>query len=107
MSAYLGELEQLVLLAILQLGDEAYGVTIRRLLAERCRRDVALATVYTTLDRLETKGCVLTRLGESTPERGGRRKRFYRASALGQRALRQSIFALRALTQGLGKDLRA
>jgi DNA-binding PadR family transcriptional regulator len=106
MSAYLGELEQLVLLAVIQLGEDAYGVTIRQLLRERSGRDVALATVYTTLERLEAKGCLLTRLGASTPERGGRRKRFFRPSARGQQALQASLAALRGLTAGLGKEFQ-
>lgn len=104
---YLGELEQLVLLAIVQLGEAAYGVTIRQVLRDRSGRDVAMATIYTTLDRLEAKGCLATKLGESTPERGGRRKRFYRVTSEGQSALKQSLASLRALTSGLGREFQA
>ena len=107
MSAYLGELEQLVLLAILQLGDDAYGVSIRQLLAERSARDVSLATIYTTIERLDGKGLLRSHLGDPTPERGGRRKRFYRLSAAGDRALRDALGAVRALTAGLGRDFDA
>jgi DNA-binding PadR family transcriptional regulator len=102
----LGDLEQLVLLALLQLGDNAYGVSIRDLLAKRSRRDVALATVYTTLDRLSAKGLIHSRLGDPTPERGGRRKRFYRISAEGRQTLKRPLAAVRALSQGLGADLQ-
>jgi DNA-binding PadR family transcriptional regulator len=107
MSATLGDLEQLVLLALLQLGDLAYGVPIRRMLGDRSGRDVALATVYSTLDRLEEKGYVLTRMGEPTAERGGKRKRYYRPSAAGLRALRQSLGSIRALTAGLDREWQA
>jgi DNA-binding PadR family transcriptional regulator len=106
MSLYLGELEQMLLLVILQLNDEAYGVTIRRTLFERAARDVSLATVYTTLDRLEQKGCVTTRMGEPTAERGGRRKRYYRVSVVGMRTLKASLGAIRSLTDGLGREFR-
>jgi PadR family transcriptional regulator PadR len=106
MTPYLGELEQLVLLVTMQLNENAYGVTIRRLLHERTGRDAAMATIYTTLDRLEEKGCVSTRFGEPTAERGGRRKRYSRVTATGQRALRDSLATLRALTAGLGKDFK-
>ena len=106
MLPYLGELEQLVLLVILRLEDEAYGVTIRRLLHEKASRDVAMATVYATLDRLEAKACVETRLGEPTAERGGRRKRYYRVNTVGEQALKASLGSLRALTAGLGREFQ-
>ena len=90
-------------LAILQLGDDAYGVTIARILREKAGRDLALASVYTTLERLETKGYLESSLGESSAERGGRRKRYFRVNAAGQRAVRESLAALHALTAGLGR----
>lgn len=99
----LGDLEQLVLLAILQLGDDAYGVTIARVLREKAGRDLAMPTVYTTLERLESKGYLASSLGESSAERGGRRKRYFRVNAAGERALRESLTALHALTAGLGR----
>ena len=74
----LGEFEQLVLLALLRLQPEAYGVAIRDEIEEKTGRRVALGSVYTTLLRLEDKGFVATRIGEPTPQRGGRRKKFYR-----------------------------
>jgi DNA-binding PadR family transcriptional regulator len=98
----LGDLEQLVLLAILQLGDDAYGVTIAGALREKAGRDLAMATIYTTLDRLEAKGFLTSSLGLPTAERGGRRKRYFRVNAAGQRALRESLAALQALSAGLG-----
>lgn len=97
----LGEFEQVVLLAVLRVGSEAYGVSIRRELRNQIRRDVTLATVYTTLARLETKGLLTARLGEPTPERGGRRKKYYDVTAAGRRALAQSVEALRRMTRGL------
>lgn len=101
MAQGLGEFEQLVLLALVRLGTEAYGVSIRDEIEQRARRDVALGAVYTTLLRLENKGLAASRLGDPTPERGGRRKKFYRPTAAGQRALRASLEALRGMTRGL------
>ena len=99
----LGELEQLVLLATLHLRDEGYGVTIAQVLREKAGRDLSMATVYTTLERLEAKGFLDSKMGEPTAERGGKRKRFFRVTAAGERALRDSLAALRALTAGLGR----
>jgi PadR family transcriptional regulator len=97
----LGEFEQLVLLALVRLGTEAYGVAVRDEIEQRASRKVALGAVYTTLLRLEDKGFAASRLGDPTPERGGRRKKFYRPTAAGQRALRASLDALRGMTRGL------
>ena len=105
MAQGLGEFEQLVLLALVRLGTEAYGVAIRDEIEERAGRDVALGAVYTTLLRLENKGLAASRLGDPTPERGGRRKKFYRPTAAGQRALRASLDALRGMTRGLTPGL--
>jgi DNA-binding PadR family transcriptional regulator len=102
----LGEFEQLVLLALMRLGPDAYGVSIADDIAERTRRDVSLGAVYKTLERLEDKGLVASRIGDPTPARGGRRKKYYRVLAAGQRALSQSLGALRAMTAGLESDLR-
>ena len=103
----LGDLEQLVLLAILHLGDDAYGVTIAQILRDKARRDLAMATVYTTLERLESKGYLDSRLGDPTAARGGKRKRFFRVNAAGERAVRESLSALNALTAGLGRGFRS
>lgn len=103
----LGEFEQLVLLAILQAGDEAYGASIQREIAERTRRDVALGSVYTTLMRLEEKGMVGARIGDPLPERGGRRRKLYRVLAPGARHLERSLADLRQMTAGLPRPLEA
>ena len=69
----LGRFDHLLLLAVMRLGDEAYGMTIRRALAEHTGRDVAVGAIYTALARLETRGYVRSRLGEPTPDVEGRR----------------------------------
>src|SRR5215813_7003584 len=83
----LGDFEQIVLLAILRLGDKAYGVTIRREIAAHTERDPSPGALYTTLDRLEEKGLVSSRFGDPTPQRGGRAKRYFTVSAKGVAAL--------------------
>jgi len=74
--AYLGEFEQVVLLALVRLGDGAYGLRIRREIETRTSREVSIGAVYATLDRLESQGLVLSSLGDPTPERGGRPSEF-------------------------------
>lgn len=101
MAAHLGELEQLVLLALLRLGRAGYGVTVRQELQQRARRTLSLGTVYKTLLRLESKGMVSSQVGDPTPERGGRRKKHYVVTAAGRRALEHSLAALRKLSHGL------
>ncbi len=96
-----GELEQLVLLAILQLGDEAYSVPVLTLLRERARRRVARGALYTVLERLESKGCLRSHYGEPLPERGGRPRRYYTVTSAGLGALRASHRAHVALARGL------
>lgn len=90
----LGELEHLVLLALLRLGDEAYGVGILEEIAARTGREPARAAVYIALRRLEAKGLLRSRLGEATPERGGRAKRYFRLTPTGLQQLRASRAAL-------------
>ena len=97
----LGELEQVVMLAILRVGEDAYGVPILAEIERETGRDLALATVYKPLSRLEEKGLVSARVGEPTPLRGGRRKRYFAVTAQGRRALAQSLGALRRLARGL------
>jgi DNA-binding PadR family transcriptional regulator len=84
----LGEFEQAVLLAVARLGDEAYGVAIRRDVAQYSRRTVSVGALYVTLERLESKGYLSSRLGEATAVRGGRAKRYYLLTAAGAAALR-------------------
>lgn len=98
---FLGEFEQFLLLAILRLGENAYGSTIRQLLAEAINRDVTIGALYTTLERLEKKGLVESRMGEATSERGGRAKKYFSVSAQGQSALKRSKQALASMWQGL------
>ena len=86
----LGDIEHLVLLAILRLDKDAYGIPILDEVSERSGREVSRATVYVSLKRLEQKGLVTSRLGDSTPERGGRAKRFFKLKPAGLRALRES-----------------
>lgn len=100
----LGDFEQLVLLALLRLGDDAYGVPIREEIQERAGRVVSLGSVYKTLERLEVKGYVSSFVGEPTNERGGRRKDF-RLESHGRRVLLHSLAALRRMTSGLGREV--
>lgn len=97
----LGELEQLILLAILRLRDDAYGVTIRAELAERAGRTVAPGALYTTLERLEIKGLIVSRMSDPTPQRGGRAKRHVTVTADGMEALTRSVQAYQRLLDGL------
>jgi PadR family transcriptional regulator PadR len=100
-SPSLGEFEQLVLLALVRLSSDGYGVSIHAEIAGRTRRDVSLAAVYKTLDRLEQKGFATFWLGAATPERGGRRKKHFRIQPAGRRALKQSLASIRSMTEGL------
>ena len=98
---YLGEFEHVVILALLRLGDRAYGVTVRQEIEGRINRDVSIGAIYATLDRLEAKGYVKSELGDPTPERGGRSKRFFRVSAKGVAAVNRTHRALQSMTEGL------
>jgi DNA-binding PadR family transcriptional regulator len=91
MSESVGQFEQIILTAILSLRDEAYGVTIHEKAGELAKpKRISPGAVYVTLDRLEDKGLISSRLSDPTPERGGRSKRYYRLEALGERALEES-----------------
>jgi DNA-binding PadR family transcriptional regulator len=103
---YTGEFELLVLLAVLRLTDNAYGVTIRAEVEGETSRTLALGTVYKTLGRLEAKGYLSTRVAPPTGERGGRRKKLYTLTAAGLEAARQSLADLRGLANGLEPELR-
>ena len=104
---YLGEFELLVMLAVLRLGDDAYGVTILEKLERETSRDLSVGAIYKTLGRLQQKGYVATRIGDPTPQRGGRRKKLYRLEPLGTKALKRSFADLKRLTRGLGRELEA
>jgi DNA-binding PadR family transcriptional regulator len=97
----LGEFEQIVLLAILRLGDAAYGVTIRQEITACTERDPAPGALYTTLDRLEEKGLVTSSYGDPTPQRGGRAKRYFTVTARGIRAVARAQRAYQRLLKGL------
>lgn len=98
---FLGQHELMVMLAILRLGREAYGVPIAAEIAERTGREMLQGSVYAILERLEAKGFVSSRLGDATPERGGRAKRYFTLTAEGAREVRQAQRALEALWVGL------
>jgi PadR family transcriptional regulator PadR len=98
---YLGEFEHMIVLALLRLGDEAYGVTVRQEIEARTKREVSIGAVYATLDRLEGKGLVKSRRGDPTPERGGRSKRFFNVTAKGVAAVNRAQRALHSMTEGL------
>ena len=98
---YLGEFEHIVILALLRLADRAYGVTVRQEIEERTGREVSIGAIYATLDRLEAKGYVKSLVGEPTPERGGRSKRFFRVTANGISAVNRTHRAVHNLTEGL------
>jgi PadR family transcriptional regulator PadR len=103
----LGDFEQLVLLGVLRLGTEAYGAAIRQEIHARSGRDVSINAVYTTLDRLETKGLLRSWVGDPTPQRGGRRRKFYGLSATGIASLRQAYRALTSMAEGFEARLAA
>lgn len=103
---HLGELEHLVMLALLQLGDEAYGMSVRREIDERTDRDVAIGSVYATLERLEAKGFVRSRVSGPRAESGGRARKYFEITLEGGRALAQSRENLRRMTEGLAVDAR-
>lgn len=102
MSDSLGRFEELILLALLRLGPEAYGLALRREVEDRTGRDVSTGALYTALKRLERRGLVSSRVGEPTPERGGRRKKHYRLEASGVLALHNSYLDYTKMTKGLG-----
>ena len=98
---YLGEFELQVMLTVIRLGKEAYGVPISREIEERTGRDVTFATVYSTLERLQKKGLVCSDLGDPTPERGGRAKRYFQVTKAGLQAVRDAKRNLIRLWQSL------
>ena len=101
----IGEFEQLVLLALLRLGNGAYGASIRREIIDRTGREVPIGSVYVTLARLEAKKMVVSYIGLPSHERGGPRRKHYLLNEPGQQALGRAYRALVAMTQGLDKEL--
>ena len=97
----MGEFEQMVLLAVLRLSNEAYGMEIRKEIENRTRRPVSYGAVYTALDRLQRKGFVSNTLGEVTSERGGRAKKYFTVETAGREALRRSHEAMAVMWKGV------
>jgi DNA-binding PadR family transcriptional regulator len=97
----LGHFELLVLLALIREGDEAYGVPIARVIEESTGKRVILASVYNTLERLEEKGLVRSSVGDPTPERGGRAKRYFAMTTAGFREVKAAKKALSMLWRGI------
>jgi len=105
MTERLGSLEQLLLLALLRLGEDASGGPLREEIEERTGRVLSPGAVYTALSRMETRGLVRSRLGEPTPERGGKRKRHYRLTVRGRAALARVHSDLTRMALGLAPKL--
>src|SRR5687768_16922597 len=103
----IGDFEQLILFALIRLGDDAYGVSIRNAIEVRTARAISPGALYTALDRLEKRGLVSSRLGEPTPERGGKRKRLYTVMPAGERELARVYESLRLMASGVAARLRA
>ena len=103
----LGDFEQLVLLALVRLGPDAYGATIRREIETQARRELSISAVYTTLQRLEQKGLVRSRIGDPLPERGGRRRKHFTLLPAGARALKAAYAAFAGMTAGVEGRLKA
>jgi len=101
----LGEFEHLTLLAVFRLGEDAYGMRVRREIAERTNRDVTIGAVYSTLDRLAAKGLLKSALSDPTPERGGRAKRSFRVTALGVDSLNRARQELNGMLEGIAFPL--
>ena len=102
---FLGEFEHIVLLAVARLGDGAYGMAIRQEIEERAGRPVAIGSVYASLDRMERKGYLASDVGDPTPVRGGRAKRFYTLESPGAEVLDRSRKVLDGLWDGLEIDV--
>jgi DNA-binding PadR family transcriptional regulator len=103
---FVGEFELYVLIAIARAGDEAYGVTIRQEIERRTGRTVAIGAVHATLVRLEEKGLVRFRLSDPQPVPGGKRRKLFRLTSAGERAVRHSTGMLARMLDGLSPDLR-
>ena len=102
----LGDFEQRILFALIRLGANAYGVSIRDEIESRTGRAISAGALYTALARLEKRGLVASRLGEPTPERGGKRKRLYTVQPAGERAVARAYESLRLMASGMATRLR-
>lgn len=109
MKNYIGEFEELVLLTIASLGDDAYGVSIKESLDERASRKISIGALHSTITRLEEKGLIRSTMGEPTAERGGRRKRYFQLTHAGKvsahemKKLRDDLWKISKHTLALGK----
>ncbi len=106
MARFLGSFEHLLLLALAHLGDEAYTVPVRAFLEEQTGRAVSPGAIYTALSRLEARGFVNSRFGDPTPERGGKRKKFYRLTPEGATTVGEAQRQLSRLGRSLSVKLR-
>ena len=106
MGKSLGELEQMIMFSLVSLGDDAYGASIRREIVRRTKKEVSAGAVYTVLERLESAGMVASRVGDPTPERGGRRRKHYRIRPDGARLLQDTRERMRRMADGLGPRLQ-
>lgn len=97
----LGSLEHIVLLAVMRLGADAYGMTVRRAIEEATGRDISIGAVYATLTRVESKGFIKSFAGEPTAERGGRAKRYFRMTADGIGAVRATHKIIQKMSAGI------
>src|SRR5262245_39449072 len=97
----LGEFEQIVMFALLRLGPDAYGALVCAEIERRSGRGVSVSAVSTTLERLEQKALVKSRVGDPTPQRGGKRKRHFEVSAVGMKALQSSYRSIRNMADGI------
>lgn len=98
---FLGEFEEVILLAIITLGKNAYGVSISEAIEEKTGKRVSTGALYTTLQRLEEKGFISSTMGDATPERGGRAKKYFTVENAGREAVASSSKARAAFTKGL------
>lgn len=105
-SATLGSLELAALLAVVRLGDEAYGLAVRQDLAERTGRELSVGAVYTTLQRLEDKGFLRSRASAPLPVRGGRSRRQYTLTGAGARAIRDAERHAKSIWAGVRSPVR-
>ena len=97
----LGEFEHIVLLTLIRLGEDAYGMSVRAKIHELIGRDISIGAIYTTLDRLQDKGFVKSRKGEATARRGGRAKKYFVVTSSGRRALKLVRSNLEVLWEGV------
>jgi DNA-binding PadR family transcriptional regulator len=99
--SYLGELELMILLSVVGLGEEAYGVPISHEIEKHVGREVSLGSVYAALERLAARGLVASRMGESTPERGGKARRYFRVTKVGLRQMQETRRVLQQMWRSL------